>query len=73
MAIEAILSEVSGTVWKIEVKVGDRVGEGDTLIILESMKMEIPVETPANGVIVEILVAEEDVVQEDQPLAIIEA
>jgi biotin carboxyl carrier protein len=64
-------SEVAGNVWKVEVEVGDSVAEGDVLIILESMKMEIPVESPAAGTIAEILVAPEDAVEEDQLLAVL--
>ena len=66
-------SEVTGNVWKIESKVGDRVAEEDVLMILESMKMEIPVEAPSAGTIIEILVNEEDAVEEDQVVAIIES
>jgi len=66
-------SEVTGNVWKIESKVGDKVVEEDVLMILESMKMEIPVEAPSAGTIVEILVNEEDAVEEDQVVAIIES
>ena len=49
MARHDVESEVTGNVWKVEVEVGQQVNEGDTLIILESMKMEIPVEAPAAG------------------------
>lgn len=72
MAREEILSDVTGNVWKIEAKVGDRVSEGDTLMILESMKMEVPVEATVDGTVVEIPVAEEDAVEEDQLVAVIE-
>ena len=48
MATEDVESEVTGTVWKIECKVGDTVADGDILMILESMKMEIPVEAPSD-------------------------
>ena len=58
MAREEVESEVTGTVWKIETKVGDKVAEGDVLMIIESMKMEIPVEAPCAGVLSEIRVAE---------------
>ena len=71
MARIEVESEVAGNVWKVEVQVGDSVAEGDVLIILESMKMEIPVESPAAGTIVEILVAPEDAVEEDQLLAVL--
>jgi acetyl-CoA carboxylase biotin carboxyl carrier protein len=62
-------SELNGTVWKIEVAVGDRVAEGDTLILLESMKMEIPVTAPCDGVVSSILVKEEQAVVEGETLA----
>ena len=61
-----IRSEVSGSVWKIEVTVGQQVNEGDTLLIVESMKMEIPVTAPAAGTVTDILVAEGESVVDDQ-------
>ena len=64
-----ILSSLTGTVWKIDAKAGDRVAEDDPVITLESMKMEIPVGAPEDGVIVEVLVAENDLVEEGQPIA----
>ena len=72
MARHEVESEVQGNVWKIEVREGARVAEGDVLIILESMKMEIPVESPVAGVVSEILVKLEDTVQEEQVLAVVE-
>ena len=72
MSEQVIESEVTGNVWKIQVKEGDRVSTEDVLIILESMKMEIPVEAPCDGVIRQILVKEEDAVDEDQPLIVLE-
>lgn len=72
MARHDVESEVTGNVWKVEVEVGDRVEEGDTLIILESMKMEIPVESPQSGTVAELRVAPEDSVEEDQIVAVIE-
>lgn len=66
-------SEVQGKVWKMEVEAGAVVAVGDVLIILESMKMEIPVEAPAAGTLTELLVGLEDAVEEDQVLAIIES
>ena len=65
-------SEIAGTVWKIEVKPGDRVSEGDTLLILESMKMEIPVEATEAGTVHQILVAEKEEVREGQAVVIVE-
>ncbi len=52
-----IKAHITGTVWKVEVAVGQEVGEGDTVVILESMKMEMPVEAEDEGVVVEILVS----------------
>jgi biotin carboxyl carrier protein len=72
MARHEVESEVQGNVWKIEVGEGARVAQGDVLIILESMKMEIPVESPVAGVVSEILVKLEDPVQEEQVLAVVE-
>ncbi|MDA0978282.1 MAG: acetyl-CoA carboxylase biotin carboxyl carrier protein subunit [Proteobacteria bacterium] len=68
-----VLTEVTGTVWKIQAAVGDRVAAEDVIMILESMKMEIPVETPCAGTLVELLVKEEESVSEDQVVAVIEA
>lgn len=72
MARVEVTSEVTGNVWKIEAAVGDSVAVDDVIMILESMKMEIPVEATAAGTLAEILVKEEDPVDEDQVLAIIE-
>ncbi len=60
----SIRSEVAGSIWKIEVAVGQKVAQGDALIIIESMKMEIPVEAPKGGTVLEIRVAEGDRVDE---------
>jgi len=57
-------AHITGTVWKIEVKVGDSVSEGQTVVILESMKMEMPVEAPAAGTVTAVLVKEGDPVAE---------
>ena len=73
MATTEVTSEVIGSVWKVEMSEGDSVAEGDLIMILESMKMEIPVEAPCNGTLLEVLVKEEDAVEEDQVVAIIEA
>jgi biotin carboxyl carrier protein len=72
MAKIEIKSEITGTVWKLRAKPGDRVEAGDTLIIIESMKMEIPVLTEDGGTVTEILVGEKDPVAEGQVVAIIE-
>ena len=64
-------SEVTGTVWKIEVPVGAALAEGDVVVIVESMKMEIPIAAPCAGVLREVLVAEGDPVSEGQPLAVV--
>jgi biotin carboxyl carrier protein len=60
----AVRTEVAGSVWKVEVTVGQAVAAGDALVIVESMKMEIPVEAPAAGTVAEIRVAEGDRVAE---------
>ena len=65
---KVINAHITGTVWKIEVKVGDSVVEGTTVAILESMKMEMPVESEETGVVEKILVKEGDAVQEGAPL-----
>jgi len=64
-------AHITGTVWKIERKVGDSVSEGDTIVILESMKMEMPVEAPAAGTISEIRVSEGSPVNEGDVIAVI--
>ena len=66
-------SEVTGMVWKVEAAMGDRVEAGDVLLIMESMKMEIPVECPVAGTVAKLLVQAEDPVQEDQVGAAVEA
>ena len=72
MARLEVESEVTGNVWKVEVEKGSQVAEGDVLLILESMKMEIPVEAPRAGTVAEVLVAVEDSVAEDQVVAVLE-
>jgi biotin carboxyl carrier protein len=64
MADYKVKSEIAGSVWKIEVEVGDEVAEEDPLIILESMKMEIPLLAPRAGTVKEILVAEGEAIAE---------
>ncbi|MSO54776.1 MAG: biotin/lipoyl-binding carrier protein [Rhodospirillales bacterium] len=72
MSTIEVESEVAGKVWKIEAAVGDALAEEATILILESMKMEIPVLAPEAGKLAKILVAEGDVVDEGRVLAIIE-
>ncbi len=67
-----VKAELVGNLWKIVTEVGQAVEEDDTLMILESMKMEIPITTPITGTVKEILVNEGDVVQEGQTVAIVE-
>lgn len=69
---EEVRAHITGTVWKIEVEIGEEVEEDDDLIILESMKMEMPVPAPCDGVVKEILIKEGDAVNEDQVLIIME-
>ena len=72
MAEERVRSEMTGKVWKIVSKVGDKVADGDEIMILESMKMEIPVMVDTDGTIKEFLVGEGDEVTEDQEIAVLE-
>ena len=65
-------AHITGTVWKVEVKVGDTVEEGDTVVILESMKMEMPVEAEDSGVVKEILCDEGQSVTEGETLVVLE-
>ncbi len=69
MAAIAIKSEISGSVWKILKAPGDTVAEEEPVMILESMKMEIPVMAPEDGVIASIDIAEGDAVAEGQVVA----
>ena len=72
MASIEVRSDIEGKVWKIETKAGDSLSEDDPVMILESMKMEIPVPAPVDGTLVEILVGEGDMVEEDGVVAIME-
>jgi len=65
-------AQITGNVWKIEKAVGDAIAEGETILILESMKMEIPVEAPCAGRLAEIRVAEGQSIEEGAILAVIE-
>ena len=69
MDVEA---HITGTVWKVEVEVGDEVSDGDTVVILESMKMEMPVEVEDDGTVSEIQVKEGQSVQEGDVLVVLE-
>ncbi|HXN81633.1 MAG TPA: acetyl-CoA carboxylase biotin carboxyl carrier protein subunit [Myxococcales bacterium] len=64
-------AHITGTVWKIERKVGDAVQPGDVLVILESMKMEMPVEAPEAGTVAEIRCKEAEPVAEGQTLIVL--
>jgi biotin carboxyl carrier protein len=72
MAETRVRTEIAGSVWKIEVAVGDRVAEEDTLIVLESMKMEIPLLAPRAGTVSAILVGEGEAVAEGDLAVILE-
>ncbi len=67
-----VVAEMVANVWQVVAEVGQQVAEGDTIVILESMKMEIPVLSPVDGVVHEIRVKPEDVVQEGDVLAVVE-
>ncbi|NKC01020.1 MAG: acetyl-CoA carboxylase biotin carboxyl carrier protein subunit [Pseudomonadales bacterium] len=73
MARHDVESEVTGSVWKVLLEVGAKVATGDVIMILESMKMEIPVEAPVDGTVAELLVVPEDQVEEDQVVAVVES
>lgn len=72
MARIEIKSEITGTVWQVNSQPGDRVDSGDTLLVIESMKMEIPVITEDAGTVVEILVQKKDPIAEGQVVAILD-
>lgn len=72
MAIIDVETEITGNVWKVTKKAGDPVSEGEPLLILESMKMEIPVSAPEDGVVREICAVEGDIVSEGSVVARIE-
>ncbi|MDQ3879197.1 MAG: biotin/lipoyl-binding carrier protein [Actinomycetota bacterium] len=69
---EEVVAEMVANVWKVLVSTGDRVSAGDTICILESMKMEIPVDATESGTVAEVNVVEGGVVQEGDVIAIIE-
>jgi acetyl-CoA carboxylase biotin carboxyl carrier protein len=70
--VTEIEAHITGTVWKIEVEVGDTVQEGDPVVILESMKMEMPVEAEDPGVVTEILCQEGQSVSEGDTLVVLD-
>ena len=67
-----IEAHITGIVWKIEVAVGDTIEEGDTVVILESMKMEMPVEAEDEGTVAEIRCEEGQAVAEGDTLVVLE-
>ena len=71
-ALPVVEAHITGTVWKVEVDLGDSVEEGDTVVILESMKMEMPVEAEDAGVVTEILCEEGQSVSEGEGLVVLE-
>jgi acetyl-CoA carboxylase biotin carboxyl carrier protein len=70
--VTEIRAEISATVWKVTVEVGQVVAVGDTVAVLESMKMEIPVETPVGGTVAELAVAVDDHVDDGDVIALID-
>jgi acetyl-CoA carboxylase biotin carboxyl carrier protein len=70
--VTQVRAEMVANVWKVVVAAGDSVADGDTLVILESMKMEIPVLVEGSGTVTKLAVAEGDVVQEGDLIAVIE-
>ncbi len=65
-------AHITGTVWKIECRVGQQIDEGDTVVVLESMKMEMPVEAEDAGTVKEILCEEGQAVNEGDTLVVLE-
>tara|TARA_R110002124_G_scaffold104370_13_gene254391 strand:+ start:45978 stop:46199 length:222 start_codon:yes stop_codon:yes gene_type:complete len=72
MSLVEIKTEITGSIWKIVAKIGDQLEEDDTILIMESMKMEIPVSVIESGRLVEILVAEGDIATEGTVVARLE-
>jgi acetyl-CoA carboxylase biotin carboxyl carrier protein len=72
MARREVQSEITGRVWKIEVQPGDRVAVDQPIVVIESMKMEIPISAPAVGTVAEVCVAEKDLVEEGQIVVILD-
>jgi biotin carboxyl carrier protein len=67
-----VVAEIAANVWQVPVEVGQAVATGDTIAILESMKMEIPVESPVAGTVAELRVSPEDQVNEGDVIAVID-
>jgi acetyl-CoA carboxylase biotin carboxyl carrier protein len=70
--VSDVEAHITGTVWKIEVAVGDQIDEGDTVVILESMKMEMPVEAEDGGTVKEVLCEEGQAVNEGDALVVLD-
>ncbi|MFQ5548897.1 MAG: biotin/lipoyl-binding carrier protein [Woeseia sp.] len=69
---QEVLAAMAGTIWKVSVEVGDAIEEDDQIIVVEALKMEIPIYAPCDGTISEIRVKEGDAVEEDDVLAVID-
>jgi biotin carboxyl carrier protein len=67
-----VVAEIAANVWQVPVEVGQTVATGDTIAILESMKMEIPVEAPVAGTVTELRVTPDDQVNEGDVIAVID-
>lgn len=70
--MKEIKATMAGNVWKVNVNIGDKVSEGDDIVILESMKMEIPVTSQVSGIVKDIKVNEGDFINEEEVIALIE-
>jgi acetyl-CoA carboxylase biotin carboxyl carrier protein len=68
-----VTAHINGTIFKIEIEIGSKVTAGEEIIILESMKMEIPIEAPVDGIVKEILIKEGQAVEEGDVVAVIAA
>ncbi|MGB3864263.1 MAG: biotin/lipoyl-binding carrier protein [Xanthobacteraceae bacterium] len=73
MAEVKVRATIAGTVWQIPARIGDRLEEDDPMVIMESMKMEIPVGAPRSGTVKSILVAEGEIVAENDVIALLES
>jgi acetyl-CoA carboxylase biotin carboxyl carrier protein len=71
-SVPDVEAHITGTVWRVEVAIGDAVDEGDTVVVLESMKMEMPVEAEDRGTVKQILVEEGQSVSEGDSLVVLE-